>query len=240
MPRLEVCFLPALYSHRTIENGFITVVVDVLRATTAFCAAFDAGVESILPVASLEQLKELKNSGYLTAAEREGRKVDFADFGNSPVHFLQTDLRGKNLAYSTTNGTQAIELAKVQGNIAIACFANLNSVCSCLVNDGKDVVILCSGWKNSVSLEDSVCAGAVAELLLGIGKYKIVGDSVFMALQLWNEAKNHLQQYCSSGEHYQRLEKLKLNDDLAHCFKLDSTHVVPVWDGGKLVRKPKD
>jgi len=235
MPRLEICFLPALYAHRAIREDFITVVVDVLRATTAFCAAFEAGVESIIPVTDLERLKELKTSDTLTAAERDGKKVDFADFGNSPVILLQADLRGKSLAYSTTNGTQAIEQAKSQGNIAIASFANLDAVGSRLISASKDVVILCSGWKNSFSLEDSVCAGAVAQLLLNSGKYKTEGDSVFVALKLWNESKDHLQAYCSIGAHYQRLARLGLNDDLTHCFNLNSTDVVPVWEGGKLV-----
>ena len=99
-----------------MREPFITVVVDVLRATTAFCAAFEAGVELIVPVGNLEKLQRMKNAGYLTAAERDGKKINFADFGNSPVLFLKTDFRGRSLAYSTTNGTHAIEMARKEND----------------------------------------------------------------------------------------------------------------------------
>jgi 2-phosphosulfolactate phosphatase len=236
MPQIETCFSPALFSFRDIQDGFITVVVDVLRATSAFCAAFDAGVDAIIPVANLEQLKVLQGSGCITAAERDGKKVDFADFGNSPTLFLKADLSGKTLAYSTTNGTRAIELASSQGFVTVASFANLDAVSSWLARQQKDIVILCSGWKNSFSLEDSVCAGAVAEYLVNSGLYSYQSDSVLSSLQLWDKAKDNLLSFCSQGSHYKRLEKLGLKDDLAHCFCLNSSKTVPVWDGDKLVR----
>ena len=177
MNRIEVILSPALYGYRTLQSGFLTVVVDVLRATTAFCAAFDAGVESVLPVSELDELRILKSQGYLTAAERDGKKVDFADFGNSPVLFLRSELKGKKLAYSTTNGTKAIELAKPNGSVVIASFSNLGAVTAWLINQQKDILILCSGWKNSVSLEDSVCAGALTTGLINSDRFTTEGDS---------------------------------------------------------------
>ena len=236
MPLIEVCFSPALYGYRTTQSGFTTVVVDVLRATTAFCAAFDAGAEFIIPVDSLERLKELQSLGCLTSAERDGMKVDIADFGNSPARFLQANLKGKSLAYSTTNGTHAIELAKPYGNIITSSFANLFAVTAWLLNQGKDIVILCSGWKNTFSLEDSVCAGALVEKLIGSGKYSFDSDSVYTSIRLWELAKDNLQEFCCHGSHYKRLEKLGVSDDLEHCFRLNTSTVVPVWDGEKLVR----
>jgi 2-phosphosulfolactate phosphatase len=236
MPLIEVCFTPSLYGFRSNQDGVITVVIDVLRATTAFCAALDAGAKDIVPVDSLEKLKELKSLGYLAAAERDGLKVDFADFGNSPLCFLQSDLKGKSLAYSTTNGTNAVELAKASGSIAIASFSNLEAVNDWLISQKKDLILLCSGWKNSFSLEDSVCAGALADLLIRKGNYSFNSDSVFASVQLWMQAQENLQEFCSHGSHYQRLENLGLQDDLNHCFRLNSSRVVPVWDGEKIVR----
>src|SRR5512133_2694845 len=106
MNTIEVCLSPALFKYITTTGDFIVVIIDVLRATTSFCAAFDSGVKTVIPVSGLDKLLEYKNNGFLTAAERDGNKVDFADFGNSPTVFLQSDLSGKELAYSTTNGTQ--------------------------------------------------------------------------------------------------------------------------------------
>lgn len=235
MNRIEVIFSPALYETRTLQSGFLTVVVDVLRATTAFCAAFDAGVESLLPVAELDELRILKSQGYLTAAEREGKKIDFADFGNSPVLFRQSELKGKKLAYSTTNGTRAIDLAKPNGTLVIASFSNLEAVTAWLINQQKDILILCSGWKDSLSLEDSVCAGALTTGLINSARYAVGSDSANIAVELWNKSRNDLQSYCSKGSHFQRLEKLGLIDDLSFCFKLNTSTAVPVWNGEYIV-----
>jgi len=231
MKTIEVCLSPALFKFKSTHDNYIVVIVDVLRATTAFCAAFDSGVETLIPVSGLDELLDYKNKGYLTAAERDGKKVDFADFGNSPTVFLQNDLTGKNLAYSTTNGTQAVELAKTSGNIVVAAFTNLNAVCDWLVKQEKNIVILCSGWKNTFSLEDTLCAGALVEELEISGKYAHCCDAAFVSLKLWQKSKSELLEVVQEANHYQRLSAMGLMEDLKHCFNLNCSSSVPVYDG---------
>lgn len=43
-PRVEVCFTPNQYPLH-IEDFQVVVVIDVLRATSAICTAFDYGVK---------------------------------------------------------------------------------------------------------------------------------------------------------------------------------------------------
>ena len=231
MNTIEVCLSPALYEYKVTHDNYIVVVVDVLRATTAFCAAFDSGIETLMPVSGLEELLELKNRGYLTAAERDGKKVNFADFGNSPTVFLQNNLKGKNLAYSTTNGTQAVEMAKKSDIIVAAAFKNLNAVCGWLVKQEKNIVILCSGWKKTFSLEDTLCAGALVEELELSGRYEHCCDASFSALRLWQQSKQNLLEVVQKANHFQRLYTMGLTDDLKHCFVLNSSSAVPVWNG---------
>lgn len=231
MNSIEVCLSPALYKYKTTNDDFIVVIVDVLRATTSFCAAFDAGAKSVIPVSGLDELLEYKNKGYLTAAERNGIRVDFADFGNSPSVFLQSDLKAKELAYSTTNGTQAVEMAKSSGNIVVAAFVNLSAVSNWLISQNKNVLILCSGWKNTFSLEDTLCAGALVESLEQSGKLKHICDASGASLSLWLLSKNNLQEVVEKANHYQRLVKLSQLADLQHCFQINVSEVVPVWDG---------
>ena len=109
---IEVCFSPQLYEFKLTKDDFITVIVDILRATTSICAAFDHGVRKIIPVAGIREAQEYKKKGYLVACERDGQVLDFADIGNSPSDFLVDDYKGKTIAYSTTNGTKAIKLAR--------------------------------------------------------------------------------------------------------------------------------
>jgi len=231
MNSIEVCLSPALFSYKATTGNFIVVIVDVLRATTSFCSAFDSGVKTVIPVSDLEELLEYKKNGFLTAAERDGNKVDFTDFGNSPTMLLQNDLSGRELAYSTTNGTQAVELTRKSGNIAIAAFSNLNAIAQWLNVQQKNIVILCSGWKNTFSFEDTLCAGALVEVLKLSGGFSINCDASLVSLTLWHSSKNNLAEIIKNASHYQRLITLGQYDDLQYCFRLNCSKAVPVWNG---------
>jgi 2-phosphosulfolactate phosphatase len=84
-PGLEVCFSPSLLKTVGQNPDRNVVVVDILRATTAMCVAFGYGVNSLVPVATEEEAFEKKQQGWLVAGEKDGVKLPFADFGNSPL-----------------------------------------------------------------------------------------------------------------------------------------------------------
>ena len=75
---IETCFSPALYEPDR-HSGSIVVIIDILRATSAICTAFENGAETIIPVSTVEEAREYKARGYLVAAERDGFVLDFAD-----------------------------------------------------------------------------------------------------------------------------------------------------------------
>jgi 2-phosphosulfolactate phosphatase len=50
--RVEVCFMPGQYPLYAQDMG-IVVVIDVLRATSAMVAAFENGVDRIIPVSTI-------------------------------------------------------------------------------------------------------------------------------------------------------------------------------------------
>jgi 2-phosphosulfolactate phosphatase len=235
MNSIEVCFSPALYDYKVTRADHIIVIVDVLRATTAFCAAFDRGVKAIIPVAGVELARKYKKEGFLVVAERGGEKLDFADFSNSPLDLLNAEIEGKTLVYSTTNGTQAIEKAKDAGSIAVGCFSNLSLLSEWLHQKNSSVLILCSGWENTFSLEDSLCAGAITDSLLKSGQYSVNCDAAHAALDLWVYARKNIQGYLSKANHYKRLEKLGCQNDLAYCLQLDISSSLPVWNGVSFV-----
>ncbi len=88
MRSLEICFSPLLFDTIVTKGNFTAVICDILRATTSFCTAFYHGANSIIPVASLEEIQEIRQKGFLVACERNGEKPDFADFGNDPFEFM--------------------------------------------------------------------------------------------------------------------------------------------------------
>ncbi|MGC8866372.1 MAG: 2-phosphosulfolactate phosphatase [Bacteroidales bacterium] len=237
--RIEIALVPQLYPGLRPAEPFIVVLVDVLRATTSVCAALHHGVKAIIPVATLEEARVLKSQGYMVAAEREGIKPDFADIGNSAFNFMTSLVKGKEIVYSTTNGTQAFELVKNEVDIVLGAFVNLSALASWLANQQKHVVILCSGWKGRFNLEDTVFSGALAEKLTQSGIFEVQSDAGSAALDLWSLARNDLMGYHAKAEHRERLRRLGLDDVLEFTFTLDTCPVVPLGRNG-IIRRAEE
>ena len=174
MNHVEVCFSPADYA--LYESGYeLVVVIDVLRATSAICTALENGVERIKPVATVEEAREWQAQGYIAAAERNGQIVEGFNLGNSPVAFIEKaeELKGKTVVLTTTNGTKAIDMASQKQTVVIGALNNLDALSSWLLKQDENVLILGSGWKDKFNLEDTICAGALADELIGSGKFII-------------------------------------------------------------------
>lgn len=232
---IEVCFTPALFPHITTQEPYIVVIVDILRATTSICAAFDNKVEKIIPVPDYETAKNYRSKGYIVASEKEGKVMDFADFGNSPFNFQKKELQGKTIAYCTTNGTKAIEMVKNSHKTLIGSFLNLTALAKFLIKENENIVMLCSGWKNKFNLEDSIFAGALAEKILLSDKFFSHCDSALAAIDLWDISKNDLLKYIEKASHRQRLRRLVLDDVMEYCFTPDSSDVIPAYENNAIV-----
>ena len=231
---IEVCFSPVLYPYILHNTNYIVVIIDVLRASTSICTAINNGVKKIIPVAGIEEAKKYKADGFIVAAERNGIKLDFADFGNSPFNFSADIVAGKEIAYSTTNGTQAIKMVKDCNDVIVGCFNNISVASKWMYEQNKNVLLLCSGWKQKFSLEDAVCAGAFVEELMKYPDYCLNCDSATASLDLWDVAKQDLLKYMDKALHRQRLKKFGLDDVLEYTFTLDSINVVPRLIDGAL------
>lgn len=229
MKKIEVCFSPALYPDYENKEA-VVVVTDVLRASSAIVTAFMNGVERIIPVGTLEEAKKYKNEGYMVAAERDGIVRDFADFGNSPFNFTEERIKDKHIVYSTTNGTNAIQMASSSYQVLIGAYLNLQALADHIVNSERDLLILCAGWKNKFNLEDSLFAGALAREVLKSGKHETICDSTKGAIDLFNIAENDLMTYIEKVAQKQRLKKNGLDDVIGYCHTFNLTSIVPVLE----------
>lgn len=236
--KIQTCFTPALYHLYQNENA-IVVVIDIFRATSAICTAFQFGVEKMIPVATLEEAHEYKKMGYLTAAERNAEKQEGFDFGNSPFGFMDPMIEGKTIAISTTNGTQAIEKAKGTAGIVIGSFLNITALAKWLTKQNKDVVMLCAGWKNRFNIEDSLFAGALTNKLIDLGNFETECDSTIAAMHLYELAVHDMFQFLDNSSHRKRLKSLNLEKDIKYCLSHDITEVIPVIEGSFIVEVAK-
>jgi 2-phosphosulfolactate phosphatase len=232
--RLEICLTPAIFEAHA-DNEAVVVIIDVLRATSSICTAFANGVKAIIPVTTVDEARTMKNRGYLLAAERDGFVLDFADFGNSPFNFTAEKVKDRTVAYSTTNGTGIMKQASECHDVVIGSYLNFSALCRWLEEQDRKVIIVCAGWKTRFSLEDTVCAGAMAERLLEGGMFTTICDSVHAATDLWKSAKQDLMQYIEKAAQRSRLRDKGLDDCLNYCHTFDVTDVIPVLRGGRLV-----
>ena len=233
--RIEVCFTPGEYAYYKDEFE-IVVVIDVLRATSAMCAAFDNGILSIIPVPTIEEALEYKKKGYLVGAERKGQIVEGFDFGNSPFSYMKEEFRGKEVVLTTTNGTKSLEVAKGAETVVVGSFLNLTALSKWLSKQDKNILCLCSGWQDKFNLEDTICAGAISDFLISTGNFISIEDSSIAAKYLFLSAKDNYLGYLKSSSHRRRLKHLNLNEDIKYCLTPDQTDVIPILVNGKLIK----
>ncbi len=231
---LEVSLSPALYPYRITSGEHITAVIDVLRFTTSLISAFGNGVAAVIPVSSPEEAEAMKAKGYPVAAELNGLRLPFADYGNSAADFRTPAIKGQTLVYSTTNGTRALNMAAENGPVVAAAFTNLTAVAEWLTAQDKDIVILCSGWKNLQSNEDALCAGALAEMLMKSGVFSTVGDEAGLVSTLWNLHRNDPEKALSETEHFKRLIRLGVDPLLSYTVQTGISEVIPLYTGGTI------
>ena len=235
MNRIEVCFSPGEY-HLYQEEFDLVVVLDVLRATSAICTAIEHGVKEIIPVATLDEARAYQTEGYLVAAERGGQIVEGFDLGNSPFSYMDPALKGQTVVLTTTNGTKAINMARDKKTVVIGSLNNLDSLCEWLIRQQRDVLVLGSGWKDKFNLEDTICAGAIADQCLKSGRFFADEDSTVAAKFIFRSSRDNMFAFLKASSHRRRLRKLNLNEDVKHCLTPNNCTAIPVLEGRSLVR----
>lgn len=237
MNYVEVCFSPADYPLYR-EDFELVVVIDVLRATSAICTALENGVDRIKPVASVTEAQSWQAKGFIGAAERNGEIVEGFDLGNSPIAYIDraTELKGKTVVLTTTNGTKAIDIASEKNRVVIGALNNLNALCDWLVQQDENILILGSGWKDKFNLEDTICAGAIADQLIESGRFKADEDSTVAAKFIYRSARDNMFAFLRASSHRRRLRRLNLNEDVKYCLTPNNLSTIPILENGFLVR----
>jgi 2-phosphosulfolactate phosphatase len=162
--RVDVAFTPA-----EARRAPVTIVVDVLRATSTIAQALASGYRRVLCCSEIEEARELRErfDGAVLAGERRAEAIAGFDLGNSPREV--TEPRGEALILTTTNGTRAIVAAAANAEVVlIGSLLNLEAVAAAAGREaGGNVEIVCAGVEGRFTLDDAYCAGRLAALLDG-------------------------------------------------------------------------
>ncbi|WP_460759697.1 2-phosphosulfolactate phosphatase [Niabella terrae] len=235
-PKLFTSLSPALLHLYDLKDA-VVVVIDVFRATSTIAAALYNGARYVIPVDAVSKAIEIsQREGGIAAGERDGRLAEGLSYGNSPLEYKRDFINDKILVLTTTNGTRLLYMALANGaqEIITGSFPNLSSVCNYLMEQGKDVVLACAGWKDRFNMEDTLFAGAVIHKVRD--RFSVHCDSSFMAEQIYTAHKDDLLTYAANLTHYHRLVKrFGYIDDIEYCLSQDLADVLPLYQEGRLI-----
>lgn len=213
---IRVALLPQLLPPEWSGPVRTSVVIDTLRFTTTACQALAAGANSITVARDVEAALQAATRQAaasspllvppqrpLLCGERLCRPIAGFDLGNSPYEYTPAAVAGRELLFTTTNGTVAVTAAKLSPSILLAGLVNRSAVAAALHGATQSTInpspgnpptnriedwIICSGTDGEVAAEDLLAAGAVIEALRDRQPALVLGnDSAWLALAAWQQ-----------------------------------------------------
>jgi 2-phosphosulfolactate phosphatase len=166
--RLDVHPLPKLVADNTLA-GSTVVVIDLLRASTTICQAVASGAAEVVPFLEVDDAQAAAAAAtdrgkIVLGGERGGRRIDGFDLGNSPAEYTPKAVAGRRVFLTTTNGTRALDHARLARRVLVGSFVNLSAVADS-IRDEPRIDILCAGTAGEVTREDLLAAGAMIDAI---------------------------------------------------------------------------
>lgn len=237
---MSITVIPVARQAQGIDfSGKTAVVIDVLRATSVITTALDNGAREVIAVSTLEEAQSRyaasDPASTLRGGERNALKIEGFDLSNSPLEYKKKEVDGKTIILTTTNGTCAINNIKGAEQVVMACFRNAEAVADVIARRNDDIIIVCAGTQDRFSLDDSLCAGMLIELLKQ--KAEVETDDLGLLLNcFYNESKDNLFGALSDCFHLKRLFTLGFYDDIRFCLQTNCVPTVPVLRNGRIIK----
>ncbi len=235
---VDVAVAPSLIAPRAAAG--VAVVIDVLRATSTIVTALHHGATCVVPTRepddAIAVMRRLGRDRVLLCGERESRLIAGFDLDNSPASYAPDIVRGKTLAFTTTNGTRAlIDASRYAEPVLCGALLNRHAIVRALHGgDAKDVLLVCAGNDGALSFEDLVCAGAIVSALAGERAALQRSDAARTAMAVFESYAQRLTTAVASGTHARSLRDAGFGADILACAQLDVIDVVPVYRDGMI------
>ncbi len=220
-------------------KGSITVVADVLRATSTITTALYNGCDFVIPVIAVDDAwraaADFSRQKIILGGERKGQKIDGFDFGNSPQEYTPAVLRDKVVITTTTNGTKALVHAAEAQQTLVLSFLNMSAVVEHVLNQPDDISAVAAGIYGDFSIEDSICCGYLIDLLVNRAPNQFeLDEPAEKLLTLTQDYKHDITKLLHECPHGQFLDELGYASDLPVCATLDSCPIVPIYANGRI------
>jgi len=159
------------FADGAINARGVAVIIDVFRAFSTACYAFDSGAVRVITTSEIEKAFFLKKSyrNSVLAGERDEKKIEGFDFGNSPTEIIKADLCGKTVILTTTAGTNGLINAEKADVLLTGSLLNIRAVVKYIKKiNPLHVSLVAMGYRAAISAtEDLLCAEMIRTGLTG-------------------------------------------------------------------------
>lgn len=217
---------------RAVHEGDVIIVIDVLRCCSTIVTALVNGAEGVIPVNTVKEARMLhrEHPEMLLAGERNGVRPKGFDLGNSPPEFTSQRVKGKQVILTTTSGTKAIVLSRNAKCLLTGAFLNAEATAKASFEiaekDKAGISLVPAGTDGQLSLEDFICAGAIAEAFPADEVEH--SDAALAASLAFRQAYRSLSRVVWSGSHARRLESLGFGEDVEFCCRCNAFQISPI------------
>ncbi len=246
---VEVVFLPPIATGLASK---LCVVIDVLRATSTLVSMMEAGTPRVtLAPSILEALSHAERTDErpLVCGESGGLPPAGFDLGNSPREFRLDTVRGRQIAFCTSNGTRAMGQVDQAPVVLAGSLLNASAVVRTAVEEarrkGLDIAFICSGdyLGSKFAIDDAFCAAYLVtrvQQLAGAGDVSL-DESAVAAIRmyqcyLWEAGvsdmmapppKDVILKAFWESHNAQVLRAVGLSEDVEYCAQIDISDKVP-------------
>lgn len=233
--KIELCVTKEFVPDGKSKKGkYVAVAIDVLRATSTICSALGAGAKAVYFCDEIDEAnalaEKLGRDNVVLGGERDIKKIDGFDLGNSPASYTYQTVGDKIVITTTTNGTKTLNKVKNAEAVIVGSFLNRAAVVSYLMDSEHDVMLVCSGRLGKFAVEDVLCAGSIIrELIYGTDGFEL-DDAANAAVYLAEYLDGQYLEVVEESASGKALSEAGLDSDVEFASALDKVQVVPLLD----------
>lgn len=222
--------------------GRLVVIIDVWRASTSIITALANGCIGIIPVAEVEQARELAKkfppNSILLGGERNELPIPGFDLSNSPLDYVADRVRDKRIIFTSSNGAKLFRDARFAKKTVVGGFLNVTMLSDLILKNDLDVSILCAGKNDQFGLEDAVCGGMIIDKIIkkAPDRWEVkANDGALAARILYDFYAIDISKMIYQSTHGRRLIEIGQEPDLLISVSIDSQEIIPILKNGELI-----
>jgi 2-phosphosulfolactate phosphatase len=153
----------------------VCVVIDVVRATSSLAVIMSKGPSKVTLTTTVQKatkLAEQQTVHPLLCGERGGVAPTGFNYGNSPAEYFNANLAGKEIIFTSSNGSRAIADLLIAPHLYLGSFLNAAAVTKKVYEVAKeedlDVLFVCAGREEKFAIDDAYCAGYLISQLVSL------------------------------------------------------------------------